>query len=229
MRCVIATAGTWWSNCQEQRRRKKSWLSERHYDSYLGTPGANDNGSGTAALLALARRFAGSKPERTLRFVAFTNEEPPYFQRPTMGSWVYAQGCRKRREDLVCVLSLETIGYYSDEPGSQEYPQPLGVFYPSEGNFIGVIGNVGSRELVRSRDRLVPPARPFSFPRGRGAVRFSRRRLVGPLVVLARGLPGRDDHRHGSFPLSLLPHVPRTRPTNSISTTWPASYRAWRG
>lgn len=121
-----------------------------HYDSYLRTPGANDNGSGTAALLALARRFAGSKPERTLRFVAFTNEEPPYFQRPTMGSWVYAQGCRQRREDLVCVLSLETIGYYTNEPGSQEYPQPLGVFYPSEGNFIGVIGNVGSRELVRA-------------------------------------------------------------------------------
>ena len=120
-----------------------------HYDSYLGTPGANDNASGTAALLALARRFAASKPERTLRFVAFTNEEPPYFHDSTMGSWVYAQGCRQRREDLVCVLSLETIGYYSDVKGSQEYPQPFGVFYPSEGNFIGVIGNVASRELVR--------------------------------------------------------------------------------
>lgn len=120
-----------------------------HYDSAIGTPGANDNASGVAALLALARRLAGSKPQRTLRFVAFTNEEPPYFQRPDMGSWWYAHRCRQRQENLVCVISLETIGYYSDRPQSQVYPAPLGMLYPDQGNFIGVIGNVGSRDLVR--------------------------------------------------------------------------------
>ena len=62
-----------------------------HYDSVRGTPGANDNGSGTAAMLALARHFKAAKPELTIRFVGFTNEEPPYFQnKGEMGSWVYA-------------------------------------------------------------------------------------------------------------------------------------------
>ena len=61
-----------------------------HYDSVFGSPGANDNGSGAAALLALAQRFAGSQNARTLRFVAFVNEEPHYFQTSQMGSFVYA-------------------------------------------------------------------------------------------------------------------------------------------
>lgn len=120
-----------------------------HYDTVAGTPGANDNGSGVAAMLALARRFAWERPERTLRFVAFTNEEPPYFQTDQMGSRVYARRCRERDENVVAMLSLETIGYFSDEPGSQNYPPPMGELYPSTGNFIGVVGNLSSRELVR--------------------------------------------------------------------------------
>lgn len=120
-----------------------------HYDSVIGTPGANDNGTGTAALLALARRFAGQKTARTLRFVAFVNEEPPYFQTPEMGSRVYARRCRERGENVAAMLSLETIGYYDDAPGSQQYPVPIGLLYPSEGNFIGIVGNVKSRALVR--------------------------------------------------------------------------------
>lgn len=139
-----------------------------HYDSYLGTPGADDNASGTAALLALARRFAGGKPERTLRFVAFTNEEPPYFQRPTMGSWAYAHRSRERDENLVCVLSLETLGYYSDEAESQRYPPPLGMVYPSVGNFVGVVGNVQSRPLVHRV--LTSLRRNMKFPTEAGAV-----------------------------------------------------------
>ena len=119
-----------------------------HYDSVVGCPGANDNGSGTAALLELARAFAGAKPARTLRFVAFVNEEPPHFQTEAMGSLVYARACRERGERVVAMLSLETIGYYSDDPGSQNYPFPLGVFYPSEGNFIGFVGNTQSQALV---------------------------------------------------------------------------------
>lgn len=120
-----------------------------HYDTAPGTPGANDNASGTAAMLALARRFADSKPARTLRFVAFTNEEPPYFQTQAMGSWVYAWRCNRRNEKIVAALSLETIGYYTSKPNSQKYPGPFDMVYPAEGNFIGVIGNVGSRQLVR--------------------------------------------------------------------------------
>lgn len=119
-----------------------------HYDSVFGSPGANDNGSGTAALLALARRFAGKPTGQTLRFVAFVNEEPFYFQSEKMGSFVYAGRCKARGDQISGMISLETIGYFSDTPGSQVYPPGLSAFYPATGNFIGFVGNVRSRALV---------------------------------------------------------------------------------
>jgi len=129
-----------------------------HYDSVFGSPGANDNGSGVAAMLALARRFANRQPERrltqtpyrTLRFVAFVNEEPPYFLSGEMGSLVYARRCKERGEKISAMISLETIGYFSDAPNSQIYPsRALGAFYPKVGNFIGFVSNVHSRTLLR--------------------------------------------------------------------------------
>jgi hypothetical protein len=122
-----------------------------HYDSVFGSPGANDNATGVAALLALARRFAGKPGGKTLRFVAFVNEEPPFFQTEEMGSLVYARRCKERGDKIAAMISLETIGYFSDEPKSQNYPAPgLGFFYPSTGNFIGFVGNTRSRALLRS-------------------------------------------------------------------------------
>jgi len=120
-----------------------------HYDTCYDTPGANDNGSGVAALLELARACAGLHPARTLRFVAFVNEEPPYFQTEQMGSLVYARACKARGESITAMLALETMGFYSDEEGSQRYPRPFDRLYPNRGNFIGFIGNLGSRSLVR--------------------------------------------------------------------------------
>ncbi len=120
-----------------------------HYDSVIGSPGANDNGSAVAALLALGRIFAGRQTARTLRFLAFANEEPPFFKTESMGSLVYARRCRQRGEKIVAMLSLETIGYYTDADGSQQYPFPFSLFYPSTGNFIGFVGNVSSGDLVR--------------------------------------------------------------------------------
>jgi hypothetical protein len=121
-----------------------------HYDSVFGSPGANDNGSGVAAMLALARRFAGKPLQHTLRFVAFVNEEPFYFLSDQMGSFVYAGRCKARGDRISAMISLETIGYFSDAPDSQAYPAPgLGVFYPSVGNFIGFVSNVPSRNLLR--------------------------------------------------------------------------------
>lgn len=119
-----------------------------HYDSAPGTPGANDNGSGTAACLSLARRLKAHQPERTMRFVFFVNEEPPHFQKQTMGSLVYARRCKERRENLVAVLSLETLGYYSDKEGAQQYPPLLSAAYPSTGNFVAFVGNIDSKPLV---------------------------------------------------------------------------------
>ena len=122
-----------------------------HYDSVFGSPGANDNASGVAALLALARRFAGKPCAQSLRFVAFVNEEPPYFQTEEMGSYVYAKGCRERGDRISGMISLETIAYFSDAPGSQKYPSAgLGFFYPRKGNFIGFASDTRSRSLLRA-------------------------------------------------------------------------------
>ena len=130
-----------------------------HYDSVFGSPGANDNGTGAAAVLALAKRFAAREteqspqqrtPNKTLRFVAFVNEEPPYFLSGEMGSQVYARRCKERGDKISAMISLETIGYFSDAPNSQTYPSPgLGLFYPKIGNFIGFVSNVKSRSLLR--------------------------------------------------------------------------------
>ncbi|MGE3167133.1 MAG: M28 family peptidase [Planctomycetota bacterium] len=120
-----------------------------HYDSDIDCPAANDNGTGVAALLELARRFRTRTPPITVRFVAFVNEEPPYFQTDAMGSRVCARNCRARGEEILGMISLETMGYYSDEEGSQKYPPPLSLVYPSRGNFIAFVGNVSSRGWVR--------------------------------------------------------------------------------
>ena len=119
-----------------------------HYDSVIGAPGANDNASGVAALLALTRWAREQTFARTVRFVAFVNEEPPFFQSKAMGSRAYAREAKKRGEKIVAMVSLETIGCYLDTPGSQSYPAPFGFFYPRTGNFIAFVGNVGSRDLV---------------------------------------------------------------------------------
>ncbi len=130
--------------------RREIVLIGAHYDSVFSSPGANDNGSGVAAMLALARRFAGRKTEHTFRFVAFVNEEPPYFLSGEMGSLVYARRCKEHRDKISAMISLETIGYFSDAPNSQVYPsRALGAFYPKVGNFIAFVSNVHSRTLLR--------------------------------------------------------------------------------
>jgi hypothetical protein len=120
-----------------------------HYDSVYGSAGANDNGSGVAAVLALAKSFADKKVAKTLRFVLFVNEEPPFFQAGQMGSLVYAKNCKSKKEDIIAMLSLETIGYYSSRPNSQKYPFPFSLMYPSTGDFIGFVSNLSSRRLLR--------------------------------------------------------------------------------
>ena len=119
-----------------------------HYDSVLGTPGANDNASGVAALLELARLLRNSKPTRTIQFVFFVNEEPPYFQTSKMGSLVYARSLHQKNLRVAGMISLETIGSYSDAPHSQHYPPGLGLFYPDTANFIAFVGNTSSHRLV---------------------------------------------------------------------------------
>jgi len=101
-----------------------------HYDSVVGSPGANDNGSAVASLLEISRLFSHQPQKKTVRLVAFTNEEPPFFQKKSMGSRVCAQRCREQKEKILAMVSSETIGYYSEVPKSQRYPPPLNFFIP---------------------------------------------------------------------------------------------------
>ena len=122
-----------------------------HYDSYLHAPGANDNGTGTAAVIELARLLAdlrGEAPVR-IRLVLFVNEEPPYFKTELMGSLVYARRLKGSGEPVLGMFSLETLGFYSDKEHSQRYPPPLGFLYPSKGNFVAFVGLTSSRAFVR--------------------------------------------------------------------------------
>lgn len=120
-----------------------------HYDSAPGTPGANDNATGVAAALALVRRVAQHKSVSPIRFVFFANEEPPYFQTRAMGSLQHAARCRTRGDDIRVMLSLESMGFYSDEPSSQRYPFPLSLLYPDRGDFIAFVANWSSRAALR--------------------------------------------------------------------------------
>lgn len=120
-----------------------------HYDSVPDGPGANDNASGIAALLEIARLLSGKTHARTLRLVAFVNEEQPFSSGEQMGSRVYAERSRQRSEQIKAMISLETIGFYTDQHASQHYPFPFNYFYPDTGNFIGFVGNLSSLNLVR--------------------------------------------------------------------------------
>jgi Zn-dependent M28 family amino/carboxypeptidase len=124
-------------------------LAGAHYDTVPGSPGADDNASGVAAVLELARLLRGQQHARTIRLVAFVNEEPPFFYWGEMGSKVYARAARSRGDDIRVMLSLEMLGCYSDAPGSQDYPPPLGLFYPKQGNFIGFVSNLRSHRALR--------------------------------------------------------------------------------
>jgi Zn-dependent M28 family amino/carboxypeptidase len=143
-------------------RQTEILLLGAHYDSVKGSPGANDNASGVAALLEISRMFQMVEPALSVRFVAFVNEEPPFFMTSQQGSMVYAQAARRRDEDIQLMASLETIGCYSDEPGSQIYPPLFKPFYPDRGNFLGMVSDFRSRTVLR---RLATAFRAHSdFP-----------------------------------------------------------------
>ena len=146
-------AGRHWDNLEVEvpgrARPQQIVLVGAHYDSVRGSPGANDNATGVATVLALARAFAARPALRTLRLVAFVNEEPPLFQTAGMGSLVYATRSRERGERIVAMVALDGLGYYADAPGTQRYPFPFSLFYPSTADFVAFVGNTSSRALVR--------------------------------------------------------------------------------
>lgn len=143
-----------------------------HYDSKGDvTPGADDNASGVAAGLELARLFAarGEPPARTVRFVFYANEEPPHFQNPGMGSRADADALAEQGADVIVMFSLEMLGYYDDAPGTQRYPPVLKWFYPDTGDFVAFVGRITDRAEVtcatgRLRELDTFPAYGFAGP-----------------------------------------------------------------
>jgi hypothetical protein len=155
-----------------------------HYDTAPDTPGADDNASGVAGVIELARRFSGADaPARTIRFVAFGTEEPPAIRTADMGSYHYAKRCRERNENVVAMLSIELIGYYSDAEGSQERPFGTQGIYPSVGNFLVFVGDTWQGPMARhSRD---------VFNKACG--------MPGNVMILSRYLRGANSSDQWSF------------------------------
>jgi Zn-dependent M28 family amino/carboxypeptidase len=153
-----------------------------HYDAAGPYPGADDNASGVAGLLELARLLGETPPTAQVELVAFTLEEPPWFASPAMGSAVHAASLKERGIPVRAMIALEMIGYFTDAPGRQQYPLPiLKLCYPSQGNFIGVVGKLGQGALVRrvrnAMRRASPlPVHSLSAPRSLPGVDFSDHR-----------------------------------------------------
>jgi len=133
-----------------------------HYDTCGPYPGADDDASGVAGLLELARLLAAKPPPLAVELVAYSLEEPPYFGTPQMGSAQHADSLAGAGVRVRAMLSLEMIGYFSDAPGSQSYLHfaPLGWLrsHPDRANFIAVVGNLGGEELVRRVQRAMRAA-----------------------------------------------------------------------
>ena len=133
-----------------------------HYDTAGPLPGADDNASGVAGLIELAHLLGRQQPPLRVELVAFTLEEPPYFRTNKMGSAVHAESLRAENKRVRAMLCLEMIGYFSDEPGSQRFPAGiLSAFYPSTGNYIGVVGRLSDWSLVRQTKAAMRNAAPL--------------------------------------------------------------------
>lgn len=204
------------------RRPERVLVIGAHYDSVADSPGANDNASGVAVILELARLNATLAPPVTVRFVAFVNEEPPYFMTAAMGIWRYAADAAARRDNIVAMISLETIGYYSDEVGSQRYPFPFGMVFPNRGNFVAMVSNVRSVGALRRAAKafrsatclpLIASPAPRQFPASHGLITGRSGSMVtGRLCLRTRHFTGiRTTTRTA------------TRPTGWTTSEWPVS------
>jgi len=133
-----------------------------HYDTAGPLPGADDNASGVAGLIELGRLFAKQPPAMRVELVAFTLEEPPFFGTTGMGSAVHADSLRKQNVPVRFMISLEMIGYFSDEPNSQHFPVAiLKAIYPATGNFISVVGRLNEGLLIRRVKSAMKRATPL--------------------------------------------------------------------
>lgn len=136
------------------------------YDTLPDSPGANNNGSGMAILFQLSQLLRKHTPDRTLRLLNFVNEEDPFFGTEMMGSYQYAKRSHQLREDIKVMLSMDALGIYKDEPGSQRLPFPFSMFYPNRGNFLAFIGDFSSRKYMIETTRGFKKGSSFPIEAG---------------------------------------------------------------
>jgi Zn-dependent M28 family amino/carboxypeptidase len=133
---------------------KAVFILGAHYDTVFGSPGANDNASGVAVLLELARLLRLSPVRHRVTLVAFDNEEHLEQPAQAMGSRFFVENALEQGQQIAGMWSLETLGFYTQQANSQRFPEPLDLFYPNKGNFVAFIGNQKSERLVRDSIRL---------------------------------------------------------------------------
>ncbi len=165
-----------------KKRPEEIIVAGAHYDTCFN-PGANDNASGVAGLIELARLISQTESARTIKFIAFANEEPPFFKTEDMGSFVYTRQAKKENKQIKAAVILEMIGYYSKQPFSQRYPPLLGPFFPNKADFIAIVGNLTNRNLVKKTSSAF--SRHSEFPI--------------ESIVLFDFIPGVDFSDHWSF------------------------------
>lgn len=181
-----------------------------HYDSARGAVGGDDNGSGVAALLELARFAKTLQPGDglELRLVFYVNEELPWFSTEKMGSYVHSKGLAREGREVVAMLSLETIGWYSETPNSQRYPFPFSLLYPSVGDFIGFVANLRSRGLMHRvvgtfRREVAFPSEGIAAPEGIPGISWSDQwsywKYGWPAVMVTDTAPFRYPYYHTAF------------------------------
>jgi Zn-dependent M28 family amino/carboxypeptidase len=141
--------------------RGKILVIGAHYDTVPGSPGADDNASAVAVLLELAHQAQRWPSGQPIYFVAFSNEEAPNTR--DMGSARFVNELSARHEDVQSMICLEMLGYYDSRPGSQKYPALVSLFYPSQGNFVGLVANLSSRSVLKTLRTGLSPVGPLTF------------------------------------------------------------------
>lgn len=132
------------------KRHKAMIVIGAHYDVCGEQEGADDNASGVAAILELARLFKGSHLTRPVELVAYTLEEPPYFGTRFMGSYIHANELKKANTPVYGMVAVEMIGFFSDTKGSQSYPfAPMKMVYGKKGDFILLAKRSGHGQFVK--------------------------------------------------------------------------------